>query len=638
MRVLLIQPPFWAVNSPSIGLSYLKAALEGAGMQAEIHYSNLDFAYRIGRKDYDTVQAGLPVELLFGDVLFGSALLGDAFQMDAAQSLMRSIPSRPPVVRVVQDDFLSRFEELCSAARRFVDDFKTSAPWVGWDLVGFTTTFTLVPALAMAKAMRESGAKTPIVFGGSHCDGSLGAALMRQFPWIDFVIRGEGERSIVLLAKQLDQPGVELDSIDGLLWWEGHHLRTPSVEMARIANLDSVPLPRYDDWLGQLTSFGWNDPDNLRIPIETSRGCWYGDRNRCVFCGLNGLNDQFRSKSTDRVLMEFDHLLSYGIRSFNAVDNVLDPAHFKGLLPRLASIEPKATWFFEIRPTVTKGQLLALRNAGIRFLQPGIESLNSRLLGLMNKGTNAFQNVRLLRWTAELGMPVFWNMLFGLPGESPKDYDTITELIPSLVHLFPPLAACNRIHVDRFSPLFARHRAVISPNPAYGQAMGLSSQEVDSLAYHFEFDTEHGMDPDVCSAIERLNAAVENWQAQVGQSSLVSLDRSGKRWVFDTRPGSSVAEICLEGAWAKIHRALDVGASMEELLRASSEDNGCVTGILEVFLSRRWIVRLDDHYLNVAVPMDDLIPNTIPDSMLDVVCPTIYCEGMSRMWQASRNK
>ena len=70
MRILLVQPPFWGVNSPSIGLSYLRAALRDAGLEADIFYSNLDYANLIGRELYGIVQTQLPVDLLFGDLVF----------------------------------------------------------------------------------------------------------------------------------------------------------------------------------------------------------------------------------------------------------------------------------------------------------------------------------------------------------------------------------------------------------------------------------------------------------------------------------------------------------------------------------------------------------------------------------------
>jgi ribosomal peptide maturation radical SAM protein 1 len=634
MRILLIQPPFWAVNSPSIGLSYLKAALRATGTDVELLYSNLDFANLIGRGDYDTIQTRLPVELLFGDLVFGAALQGTSIPFAGIPDLMRSILARPPGIRTIPDAFLDRFPEFSQAAVRFVREFQEAAPWKGWDLVGFTTTFTLVPALAMAKAMKETDDAPPIIFGGSHCDGSLGLALMNRFPWIDYIGRGDGERLVISLARQLESETPTFDAIDGLIWREGGEVREAGQHMARTQDLDSLPMPRYEDWLKHVEAQGWKDPCALRIPIETSRGCWYGDTHRCSFCGLNGLNDQFRTKSADRILSEYAALLEYGIPFFNAVDNVLDPNHFREVIPRIAALEKKATMFYEIRPTHTKNQLIALENAGIRLLQPGIESLSTRLLKLMNKGTSALQNVRLLRWTAELGMPVLWNMLHGLPGEDAADYDDITTLISSLTHLFPPMGGCNRIHVDRFSPLFIRHEAAIQPIAPYALALGLEPHAARDLAYHFEFTEDRAAVQRTSRAIERLNEAIVLWQNSVGSAAFVSLDREGRRWLYDTRPGAKKQEALLEGLEAELSRLLDAGVSREEIDQQATIPSTAIDTFLDEYSALGWIHYLDGRYISLSVPMDARMPAGIPESMQGTVVTGLYEHHAHEMWKS----
>ncbi len=636
MRVLLIQPPFWAINSPSIGLSYLKASLEEAGMQAEILYSNLGFAERIGKKDFDAIQAGLPVELLFGDVIFGAALNGDSFQPEAAQTLVRAMLSRPPAVRKVPDSLLERYWELCEAAKSFIDSFREDAPWRGFDLIGITTTFTLVPALAMAKALKASGDAPPVVFGGSHCDGPLGTELMQAFPWIDFVARGEGEQLIVSLAQRLEAGRTDFETIDGLVWREDGLVRHSRVEMARIPDLDLLPTPAYGDWLKRLETLGWKVPSELRLPIETSRGCWYGDRNRCVFCGLNGLNDRFRSKSGTRILKEYESLLEYGIPFLNAVDNVIDPGHFKDVIPGICALTSKASMFFEIRPTQTRAQLVALRDAGVRVLQPGIESLSTRLLKLMRKGTTAVQNVRFLRWAAELGLPVYWNMLYGLPGEKAEDYSDIAELIPSLLHLFPPVSDCNRIHVDRFSPLFTEHQASIKPNPLYAVTLGLSSEASRGLAYHFEFEGDLAPVLETTHAIEQLNKVVQAWQRCVGSAAFISLERGKNRWLFDSRSGAQLKEIELNDQDTQLSRLLDKGITAERAAERLGLSGALIQDRLDLWLRHRWIVRCDGLYLGVAASMDAEIPEGIPEAMQGEIAVALYLHRLRQSWSATR--
>lgn len=636
MRILLIQPPFWGVNSPSIGLSNLKASLVRSGIQAEILYSNLDFAKAIGWDLYEMIQHWLPVDLLYGDLVFASALQGSALLPKKVRDLVRWVTSRPPVVRNVPERFVEGYVDFAEAAVQFVQEFQRSSPWREFDLVGFTTTFSLVPALAMAKAIKQTENPPPVILGGSHCEGTFGEALMRHFPWFEFAARGEWEDQIVSLAEHLTCGQPSLHEIDGLLWRDGDVIREADKEIARIEKLDTLPVPDFQDWLSNIESLGWKDVQALRLPLETARGCWFGEKRRCVFCGLNGSVTKFRTKGVDRILADYTSLLGYNIPHFNVVDNVLDPGYFQTVIPRIHDLDRKAISFFEVRPTIDKEQLLALKGAGFYFLQPGIESLNTRLLKLMNKGTTELQNVRLLRWAAELGMPLFWNMLCGLPGEEAADYDRIVDLIPSLMHLYPPLSGCNQIHVDRFSPLFERHQGSIQPILPYYLALGLDAKGTEELAYHFEFVDGLRPLPETISALERLFTAVQTWQSVTGTAAFVCIERNGKLWLFDTRPGADHEETILEGARAKAYRLMDAGCERETLHTELGLPHDDLEVMLAEFLSQRWIACLDGKFLNLAVPMDEAVPKEIPASLMGSVAVTRYVHRMTVLWKSGK--
>ncbi len=66
----------------------------------------------------------------------------------------------------------------------------------------------------------------------------------------------------------------------------------------------------------------------------------------------------------------------------------------------------------------------------------------------------ALQNLRLLKWCAEIGVSAMWNLLYGFPGEAPEEYDRMVELIPSIVHLEAP--NFSHVQIQRFSPYFEK--------------------------------------------------------------------------------------------------------------------------------------------------------------------------------------
>src|SRR5262249_48286245 len=147
--------------------------------------------------------------------------------------------------------------------------------------------------------------------------------------------------------------------------------------------------------------------DRVALAFEASRGCWWGQKKHCTFCGLNRETMTFRVKSAERVLGTMRRLSSrYTFRHLQAADNILAMSYWKTLLPRLAeerlsSAGKPVSIFFEVKPNLSRAQVKAMADAGVAHVQPGIESLSTHLLELMAKGVTGLQNVYLLKCCAE---------------------------------------------------------------------------------------------------------------------------------------------------------------------------------------------------------------------------------------------
>ena len=126
---------------------------------------------------------------------------------------------------------------------------------------------------------------------------------------------------------------------------------------------------------------------------------------------------RFRSKSAERASTELRSLVRQRPNlPVSVVDNIIDYRYFRDFIPQLAASELDVDLFYEVKANLRKTQLEELRDAGIRRLQPGIESLSDHVLKLMNKGVRSLQNIQLLKWCKELGLEVHWNLLWGFPG------------------------------------------------------------------------------------------------------------------------------------------------------------------------------------------------------------------------------
>jgi ribosomal peptide maturation radical SAM protein 1 len=455
----------------------------------------------------------------------------------------------------------------------------------------------------------------------------MGLGLHQSYPWIDFVCRGEGERLLVDLVGELASDAPELAALPGLVWRDGTTSRTGGEHGDRLDDLDRLPRPAYDDWMAELHRLAPSlAPEDLELPLETSRGCWYGQKHHCTFCGLNGRSLTFRSKSPSRVLDELHDLERYGIRFIYAVDLILDHHYFETLLPKLAQEPFEHTIFFETKSNLTRAQIQSLASARIKLIQPGIESLSTPVLTLMRKGVTAYQNLRLLKWAAEYGIGVFWTLLYGFPGETERDYHEMAAMLPAVTHLMPPQGG-YKVRVDRFSPLHFDAAALgvgqVRPVDAYRMIHHVPSEMLQRLAYHFEpVEDERSF-----AYMQPVADGIRQWQAQVGKASFVAVTRAGQLHLLDRRANAQ-RHVCLEGIEREAYLACDAGATAGAVAAAVGCAEATAVAILERFVHERWVVYVDGRYLALAVSLDGHIPESLPESVLPSLCHAIYVQRL----------
>jgi ribosomal peptide maturation radical SAM protein 1 len=451
----------------------------------------------------------------WGDWIFSAALYDDpSWRCAEFRERSRSL---------MNDAERSMTLALHELAVPFISDLVERIVRLEPDVVGFTTSVQQnLAALAAAKRIKELAPRTVTVFGGANCDGVQGEALHRNFDFVDFVVRGEGE---VVFAQLLDalHRAEPVSAIRGLCWRTGSS--APVVNPPSTGPLPpaAVVPPDYDGYLERLSESVARDWFEPMLVVEGSRGCWWGEKHHCTFCGLNGSSMQFRGKSPERFFDEVMHLIKrHQVLDFSIADNILDMNYLKTVLPRVADLGYNVRFHCEIKSNMRREQLAVLARAGVLSVQPGIENLDSHVLKLMDKGVSGCQNVRLLRDTRSLGMAVYWSYLYGFPGETDEDYLAKISQLPALYHLPPPLGI-SRVMLERFSPHFDRpefgfteRRAVAS----YWLNYDLPPHELDDLAYAFDSPHQGIGEP----LAEQLGAATGAWEADHLGSRLTYCD------------------------------------------------------------------------------------------------------------------
>src|SRR5262249_36776620 len=272
----------------------------------------------------------------------------------------------------------------------------------------------------------------------------MGVETLRAFPWIDCVVSGEADAFFRELCELLLDEGRDPDpaalpygvQTQGTIRKQPPNGEAPPRSILR--DLDSLPTPHYDDYFAALRASALEGLIQPGLLAESSRGCWWGERSHCTFCGLNGVGMTYRSKSPSRVLAELTELSDrYKLRNIQFVDNILDMSHIKTVITQLAGVEPKYHLFYETKANLKRPQVRALAEAGVNWIQPGIESLDDRVLKLIGKGNCALMNLQLLKWSLEYDIQASWNLLAGLPGEEDGWYHEMAEWLPSVYHLPP---------------------------------------------------------------------------------------------------------------------------------------------------------------------------------------------------------
>jgi ribosomal peptide maturation radical SAM protein 1 len=638
--------PYASPTRPSMALGLLKAILARAHIATSAVYANMWFAEQVGLRRYTLMSTNLPITFQAGEWTFaGAAFHDDPRRAHRDEEYLRQIRQASDGYPAVWSgargaEFTEDLRALRTAATGFVDMAARRVLATGARVVGCTSTFEQhVASLALLRRVHELDPDVITMLGGANCETVMGEATHRAFPWVDYVVSGEADGLIVdlcrlALTRGRDVPPEELPR--GVLG-PGHRARTRPARSVRLpralfADLDSLPVPVYDEYFQTLASSPIGKNVRPGLPLESSRGCWWGAAHQCTFCGLNGTSLGYRSKSPETVLTEIHALEDrYGISDFEAVDNILDMKYHKSLLPKMAADGRSRRVFYEIKANVSRAQVAAMVDAGVNWVQPGIESLHSDVLRLMDKGIQGWQNIQLLKWARELGLRLSWSILWGFPGEKDDWYLDMAAWLPAMEHL-PAPAATPRVRFDRYSVYHEQARKlglVLFPIGAMSLVYPVNPGDLDDLAYFFTTEPSSGPHRIIQSlnqavkanpGIQAVIAGVRDWAAahKSGSVPVLSMeDRAGTLEITDTRSCARAERQLLTGLSRAVLLACDSAPRPAHLAKTVATDLGIEAGEEELaaavrkLIADRFVLQIDDRLISLV--LKGPVPATIPD-------------------------
>lgn len=506
-EVLLIVPPFAGLEMASLAAHILQACAREAGFEVRVLYANILLAAEIGPEAYTGICYGTSMPAMIGERFFAAAAYGlpplgrwvERVRADYGNFRRASAAAGPEPISWEE---LERFESRTSAWAEAVAEEVAARPY---KIVGCTTSFEQTAAsLALIRRIKARRPDIIAVLGGANCEGEMAEGILSLGAPVDFVFSGESEVTWPEFLREYAQ---------------GRLPSEPIVSGHPCHDLDALPTPDYGEFFDQLAAYlpEMNPVNGVWLAYESSRGCWWGQKHHCTFCGLNGMGMRFREKAADRVIADLkDMTARYPVRKVCMVDNIMPHTYFRTLLPRLAEELPNLHIHYEQKANLSLEKVMALKAAGVAEVQPGIEALSTSLLRRMRKGVSAAQNVALLRYARSAGMALKWNLLHGFPGDRPEDYEETLALIPLLIHLQPPKGLFS-LSIDRFSPYFSQAEEFgvrnLRPIESYADVFPPYA-DLFKIGYHFTADYPTGAHekPEVIEAIkEELSAWRAAW-------------------------------------------------------------------------------------------------------------------------------
>ncbi len=616
---LFVDLPFGPIRQPSIGLTLLRQVLIDIGQSAEIAYLKLPFANLVSTEFYNKTVDHYPDNLLFcGDWLFSQSLNGSsdflAFRrhaMDLTADPLSNSAEEISKFREEFNDYLLELQSYIEVADQFIDAAVEFCLELEPKIIGLTSTFQQHTAcLAFSKKIKARCPEIKVIMGGANCEKQMGLQTLKSFPFLDAVVSGYGEEVIAKLRDVLLN-GDDGSKIPGLytrqtIRDQGHDLPHPSTAIYGRA-MDDLPMVEFDDFFEQRACFEKLKEITPFILAELSRGCWWGAKHHCTFCGLNPQTMHFRSKSQERAAEELKYLLNkYEGIELSVVDNIVDMQYFKVLFPQMADWAEDRSIFLEIKSNLSRDQVSILSEAGVTKVQPGIESFSNPILREMDKGVTALRNIQLLKWLSEYGIRPSWNLISGFPSEDPDEYASMAELCQALFHLEPPNGPAQ-LRLDRFSPNHTRSEQLGFKNvraaKSYALIYGKPSEELNNLAYYFDFEYQDKRE--VRAYSNPLIDACRSWRSEFSSSVLIGISKQDNLLVLDTRDQANCTAYMLAPIARRIVEISDGVTSGAKIYSEFDEDDRYshneISEALEMLISHQILLEQDGMYLSLPV-------------------------------------
>ena len=581
--MLFVVSPFVTCTFPYPTVNNLKAILKKTNITSEICYANIQMKCKMNFSFYEE--------------------LSDFFKFpDLAESVFASyaFPKEIKKHQEFENNFkknnvelfnkIQKVKDLAGSILAGIKDYITEkSPKIIWFDIYQNQ---LTSSIAIINLIKTYLPNTIITMGGLKCLSPMGDELLNATTNIDYIFSGEPEIKFPEFCREILN-NKNLQTLES---------KKKIIHCDPINDISELPYPDFSDYIQQLKSI----TTYKKISFEGSRGCWWGEKSHCIFCGYNGKKNLFRKKVPERVHAELDFLIDeYKPDVIHALDSNLPLDYPKKVFKNLKIGKKLKYFFYELSPQLKFHQLSILKDKSFNICQAGIETFDDDLLKILNKGTTALNNIRFLKDCRKLNIDIRWNFLYEIPGERDEMYYSMLELMPKIEHLQAP-HDIRPLFITRFTPLHNDINAYkISNLKPYGgyQYFFPDIVNINNLAKYFTGKSFLTIQNRLLR--NKFLSVANSWKIQWEKKKkpkLELINKNGHKFLIDTRQHkNSNLQLCKIGYnIIKLFQKPIPEARIPEYI-----SNKTHFQIFQNFIAKDFIVKVGNNYLSIVLTHDN---------------------------------
>jgi anaerobic magnesium-protoporphyrin IX monomethyl ester cyclase len=326
------------------------------------------------------------------------------------------------------------------AAGYEVDYYDAMSLWHKWpdikkrieafkpDVIATTAyTASVIEALKLCNLAKQVNPAVVTVLGNVHAAFCYDEILPEEHDVLDYIVRGEGEVTLVELLNCLNAGG-DPSTVNGLAFWRnGGVVVTPKSHY--IHDLDNLPTA----WdLVEWPIYTYRAKKNSRLAIiSTARGC----KSQCSFCSQQLFWAQtWRARSAENVVNEIEMLSrTYGVEVAMLADELptFDRERWERILDLMIERQVPVKLLMETRvdDILRDADIMwKYKKAGVEHIYVGVESGSQATLDLFKKDTEVSQSKQAIDIINNADIVTETSLVLGLPDDTPESIARTVEL------------------------------------------------------------------------------------------------------------------------------------------------------------------------------------------------------------------